>query len=425
MAVTERTKKLTPLLKYPGGKEKELKYILPHLPKDCERFFDPFVGGGAVYFAISADEYFINDKSAELVRLYDMIRSGDAVFLRTLEAADAAWRRLEEVSCEHCGQILAFYDEYRNGLLFTGAGAEDVEKETIETKRLASQTHDGKKITTVALREKVHDFVYDNAPQFLALLTESIAFDAELFLQEEERNLFNKLVRMAKLETEKGDLSPEDRADNLEGALKAGFYMYFRDLYNHTAEYGIGDAAATAIYLFVREFCYASMFRYNQNGEFNVPYGGISYNKKSILKKLRYFTDEALREQLAKSVIECMDFEDFLNRFKPREQDFVFLDPPYDTEFSTYAQNAFGRNAHLRLANYLINHCEGKFMLVIKNTDFIRNLYCSGMYTANGGRLYVSSFAKKYMVSFQERNDKNSEHLMITNYEITGGACAF
>ncbi|MCD8068600.1 MAG: DNA adenine methylase [Lachnospiraceae bacterium] len=121
---------------------------------------------------------------------------------------------------------------------------------------------------------------------------------------------------------------------------------------------------------------------------------------------------------MGRTVVECMDFEDFLNMYEPRENDFVFLDPPYDTEFSTYAQNEFGRNAHLRLANYLVNHCRGKFMLIIKNTEFIRNLYCNGMYTANGGKLFVSSFAKKYMVSFQDRNDKNSEHLMITNYEI-------
>ncbi|MCD8378888.1 MAG: DNA adenine methylase [Lachnospiraceae bacterium] len=389
MAVTEQTKKLAPLLKYPGGKEKELKYILPHLPRDCERFFDPFVGGGAVYFAISADAYFINDKSSELIRLYEMVRAGDEAFLRSLAAADTVWKGLEEICREQGVKILEIYADYRRGLL-----------------------------TTAELREQIRDFVRGNAEPLCALLDERIAFDAELFLQEEERNLFHKLVRMAKLEAQKGELPLQDLKDNLEGALKAGFYMYFRDLYNHTADYGISDAAATAIYLFVREFCYASMFRYNREGEFNVPYGGISYNHKSILKKLQYFTDEALKDQLKRSVIASMDFEDFLNRCQPRENDFVFLDPPYDTEFSTYAQNEFGRNAHLRLANYLINHCEGKFMLVIKNTEFIRNLYCSGMYTAGGGRLYVSSFAKKYMVSFQERNDKNSEHLMITNYPI-------
>ncbi len=391
MAIRERTKKLPPIMKYPGGKEKELPYILPHLPENCERFFDPFVGGGAVYFALESEAYFINDKSEELMRLYRMIRSRNADFLRTLITADSAWTALEGVLKAHYKQLEEIYSDYKK---------------------------ESEALTGAKLRERLADFVRANESELNALLDERIAFDRPVFLEELERNLQNKLVRMAKLERERGDLSPADVAANMEGALKAGFYMYFRNLYNHTGELSVDEPAASAIYLFVREFCYASMFRYNQNGEFNVPYGGISYNKKSILKKVRYFTDEALREQLNKTAMECMDFEDFLNKYEPRENDFVFLDPPYDTEFSTYARNEFGRNAHLRLANYLVNHCRGKFMLIIKNTEFIRNLYCNGMYTANGGKLFVSSFAKKYMVSFQDRNDKNSEHLMITNYEI-------
>ena len=33
--------------------------------------------------------------------------------------------------------------------------------------------------------------------------------------------------------------------------------------------------------------------------------------------------------------------------------DFIFLDPPYDTEFSTYAKNEFGKEDQIRLANFL------------------------------------------------------------------------
>ena len=49
-----REERLAPLLKYPGGKEKELKYILPSLPQGCRDYYEPFVGGGAVYFAVRA-----------------------------------------------------------------------------------------------------------------------------------------------------------------------------------------------------------------------------------------------------------------------------------------------------------------------------------------------------------------------------------
>jgi len=48
-------------------------------------------------------------------------------------------------------------------------------------------------------------------------------------------------------------------------------------------------------------------------------------------------------------------------------------------------------------------------MMIIKNTDFIFNLY-------NNRNLNIRSFDKTYLVSFMNRNDKNVEHLLITNY---------
>lgn len=63
----------------------------------------------------------------------------------------------------------------------------------------------------------------------------------------------------------------------------------------------------------------------------------------------------------------------------------------------------------MRLADYLINRCKAKWMLVIKNTDFIHNLY-------NRPGIYINSFDKKYAVSFMNRNNRAVTHLLITNY---------
>ena len=150
------------------------------------------------------------------------------------------------------------------------------------------------------------------------------------------------------------------------------------------------------------------MFRYNKKGDFNVPYGGISYNRKNFGAKIDRLRDEELVEHLNKTIIKCMDFEDFLNEVQPTVGDFLFLDPPYDTDFSTYANNKFDKEDQQRLANYLKN-TKANFMLVIKNTDFIYSLYQG---------FNIKSFNKKYMVSFQNRNDKKAEHLLITNYKI-------
>ncbi|CAC9299577.1 MULTISPECIES: DNA adenine methylase [Staphylococcus] len=47
-------KNLRPLLKYPGGKERELNHINDALPSIINNYYEPFLGGGAVYFNINA-----------------------------------------------------------------------------------------------------------------------------------------------------------------------------------------------------------------------------------------------------------------------------------------------------------------------------------------------------------------------------------
>ncbi len=387
--IQEKSEKLPPLMKYPGGKEKELKYILPRLPKQCKQYYEPFVGGGAVYFSLDSDAYYINDKSAELIDLYRMIKIQDAIFLQKLRDIDQYWLQIGQVMENHAEEWVHTYKNYK-----------------IDA------------VDQVGLDDIISEFMFKNAQEFGGLLNRNFNIAISNFVVEFNKSIQNKMIRMRALESKKGDLILEDIVRNIEGAFKNAFYMHFRYLYNHIKDLSINISFATAIYFFVREFCYASMFRYNKQGKFNVPYGGISYNKKSIAKKIQYFTDQTLIEQLQHTVIESMDFDDFFKIHLPQKDDFVFVDPPYDTEFSTYAKNTFEKKDQCRLADFLINHCLAKFMLIIKNTDFIKELYVEGQKTANGERLYIEKFDKKYVVSFQDRNDKDAEHLLITNYAI-------
>jgi DNA adenine methylase len=151
------------------------------------------------------------------------------------------------------------------------------------------------------------------------------------------------------------------------------------------------------------------MFRYNANGEFNVPYGGISYNHKMMSPKIAYYQSQTLKERFKRTTIFNLDFEDFLTKQPPNERDFVFLDPPYDSEFSTYAKNAFTAEDQRRLADFMIHRCKARWMIVIKYTPFIYSLY-------DHDGLNIRMFDKKYLVSFMNRNDQKTEHLLITNY---------
>jgi len=375
-----RAERLPSLLKWAGGKEQELRYILPMIPP-FHRYYEPFVGGGAVFFSIQAEMKFINDKSSELISLYRMVAEKNSEFFQTLNGLLYEWRRLSQFVDSHAAELMSMYkaysmDEYPSG----------------------------------KMREIIFEFVLRYAEDFNYMFTRCIEQKSENFLREINRNLVSKTTRMKHLENKKGKLPDSDIVANMESALKSAFYMHLRHLYNHTNVYGISPGSATAIFFLVRENAYASMFRYNGRGEFNVPYGGISYNRKDLARKIAYMQSAELQQHFTNTVIENMDFEVFLQKYTPEANDFIFLDPPYDSEFSTYTQNTFDKRDQERLAHYLLNRCAAKFMLVIKNTPTIFNLY------AEKG-LNIQTFDKKYLVSFQDRNNRESEHLMITNYD--------
>lgn len=377
-----KTNRLSPILKWAGGKEQELKHIHPQLPNKINDYYEPFIGGGAVYFSMSANKMFINDKSHELIDLYNAIANQDKKFFKVINEVMHNWSLLEKIIENNKTTFIEKYRKY----------SEDV-------------------IDDIAVKNWVTSFVLKNSIEFNGMFDTTFNVNIDNFLKEIRKNIANKMKRMKKIELERGVLPDNDILDNMEGALKSAFYMHFRYLYNNIEKYKIEHSFATAIFFFIRNYAYSGMFRYNSSGRFNVPYGGIGYNRKNLAKKVDYLQSKELVEHLSKTTIDNLDFEDFFIKNKPKKDDFIFLDPPYDSEFSTYAQNKFTREDQARLADYLINHCEANWMMVIKNTDFIYDLY-------NKPSINMSSFDKKYLVSFQNRNDKEAEHLIIANYKI-------
>lgn len=368
-------------IKWAGGKEKELPIILKNIPSDFTRYIEPFVGGGAVYLNINCPVSVINDKSDELMLLYKMIKNHNQGFIDSLNQINKNWISLQKLVEDNIEELAIIYDKVKY----------DKEK----------------------TQELVEDFVEKHVKELNELLEEDFDINLYNFIKEIKKNLISKLNRMKKIEIERNEMNVSDIMNNIECAFKSAYYMYFRYLYNNKKKLKLSDEFYCAVFYFVRDYCYASMFRYNANGEFNVPYGGISYNRKDFSKKIEYVSSDELNKYMSKTKIYNYDFEVFCNKIELTENDFMFLDPPYDTEFSTYAKNDFDKDDQIRLANYL-SKTKAKFMLIIKNTDFIYNLYKDRGFN-------IESFDKKYLVSFMNRNDKDVEHLLITNYKLEDG----
>lgn len=78
-----------PLLKWAGGKRQLLSEILQHLPRSIDTYFEPFVGGGAVFFALAAERRFgravLADQNEELICTYRCVQQNVAKVISVLK----------------------------------------------------------------------------------------------------------------------------------------------------------------------------------------------------------------------------------------------------------------------------------------------------------------------------------------------------
>ena len=81
----EKNGNLSPVVKWAGGKRQLLGDILPLIPEDVTVYTEPFVGGGAVLFALQPKKAVINDFNKELVNMYRVIKNKPHELISALE----------------------------------------------------------------------------------------------------------------------------------------------------------------------------------------------------------------------------------------------------------------------------------------------------------------------------------------------------
>lgn len=78
-----------PFVKWAGGKRQLLAQIKERIPEGYNRYFEPFVGGGAVVFELLPAEARINDINRSLINAYRQIKSKPDAFLDCVNRLDA------------------------------------------------------------------------------------------------------------------------------------------------------------------------------------------------------------------------------------------------------------------------------------------------------------------------------------------------
>ena len=62
-----------PIMKWAGGKTQMLGDIMPKIPQKYGKYIEPFIGGGALFFALSPDKSIIADSNPELINMYRQV----------------------------------------------------------------------------------------------------------------------------------------------------------------------------------------------------------------------------------------------------------------------------------------------------------------------------------------------------------------
>ena len=196
-------------------------------------------------------------------------------------------------------------------------------------------------------------------------------------------------------------------------AIKDGksldIYSFMQEHPNEEAEYYQVRAIEPATpldnakrFYYLRKTCYRGMLRYNSKGKFNIPYGRYKTYKYEDLKNNNY------QQLLQNTDIYNKDFEYIFNHYN-NSNNFMFLDPPYDSEFTDYGYCQFGKPEHNKLAKYF-KETSIKCLMIIGKTPFIEELYKDYI---------VGEYDKRYrfkLHSGRVGNEINTKHLIIKNY---------
>ena len=370
---------MKPLIKYTGGKYKEYLQIKDFFPNEINNYYEPFFGGGGVFFRLKEEnkikgDSFLSDISADLIDFYNCI--GKDEFETEIWKIEKSWSEIHNIADYFCEKYADTFMNIITGNTVSGDLLNDNLKAEIVKCIDATEVLSKFNFHGFSLADRIYGCIFDKTKRFIL----------------KDIDINDDTISCKSLRT----------------AVHQGFYFTIRDMYNEWLKdkrnYTVFERSAQ--WYFIREFCFGGMFRFGKDGNFNVPYGGAVYNDKVFENKTKTLATDEIKAIVNSATFKVCDFEDALNaEFK--EDDFVFLDPPYDSTFSEYDNNSFTREDHKRLHDVL-DKLKCKWLMAIGKTDFISGLY---------DKYEKIEYDKTYMYQARGTYDnKKTTHLLIKNF---------
>jgi DNA adenine methylase len=182
-------------------------------------------------------------------------------------------------------------------------------------------------------------------------------------------------------------------------------YYRIRDVYNSSSF----SPAQAARLIYLNKACFNGIFRVNQKGTFNVPYGRKNPPALPNGRSLK-----AASHALRSATLSVADYREALA--EGAEGDFVYLDPPYPplngtAYFTHYTQDRFNKEDQEELADWVhkLDKLGCLVMMTNADTPVIRSLYSSFS--------VVPTPVTRFLTCKPERHTVNE--LIITNYQLT------
>ena len=172
----------------------------------------------------------------------------------------------------------------------------------------------------------------------------------------------------------------------------------------------LSDVQKAARTIFLNKTCYNGLYRVNNSGEFNAPFG--NYKSSNIVNAVglkavsNYFNT-------AQIIFSSTDYTQVLKTIN--QETFVYLDPPYDpvsntSSFTGYTKCGFTRDDQIKLRECcdVLDKKGVKFMLSNSATDFIKDLYSN---------YNISIIKAKRSINSNANLRGNVDEVLIRNYE--------
>ncbi|HKE59685.1 MAG TPA: Dam family site-specific DNA-(adenine-N6)-methyltransferase [Pyrinomonadaceae bacterium] len=140
------------------------------------------------------------------------------------------------------------------------------------------------------------------------------------------------------------------------------FYQH-RRRFNELVGTQARSAEAAQLFYYLNRTCFNGLCRFNQSGEFNVPFGTYT-----AINYVTHFHDYV-------PIMSAWTFSNCdIEKLGIQAEDFVYADPPYDVEFTSYSAGGFSWTDQVRTAEFLSRH-PGPVVISNQATPRIIDLY--------------------------------------------------